>query len=131
MAEKIEAIRAYSPRLERLPTMRNQELVEILVQRTSLSEGEVHHVIYALRDVLLMAHRAGQAVKVEGLGTFSPTIRRGRLEIRFRPEPELIHLLNHPNKLYARILNKENLDKSADELMALWNQEHPDDPVEE
>jgi nucleoid DNA-binding protein len=47
--------------------MQKQELVEIIAQRTSLSEGEIHHVVYSLRDVLLTAHRAGRAVKVEGL----------------------------------------------------------------
>ena len=131
MVRKITAVRAYRPELRRLPTMRTRELVEIVVQRTSLSEGEVHHVVYSLRDVLLMAHRAGQAVKVEGLGTFTPTIRRGRLDIVFRPDVYLRKELNHPDKLYAEILNKENLGRSADELVQQWNQEHPDDPVEE
>jgi nucleoid DNA-binding protein len=110
--------------------MQNEELVEVVVQRTSLSEGEVHHVVYTLRDVLLMAHRAGQAVKVEGLGTFTPTIRKGCLDITFRPEAELLKQLNFTNKLHAKIHNKDNLGKSAEELVALWNQEHPDDPVE-
>ena len=130
MAEKITAIRAYRPELERQRTMQNDEIVEILVQRTSLSEGELHHAIYALRDVLLMAHRAGQAVKVAGLGTFTPTIRKGHLDIAFRAEPELLKQLNFTGKLHARILNKEHLGKSAGELVALWNQEHPENPVE-
>jgi hypothetical protein len=130
LADKIAVIRAYSPELKRLRTMHTEELMEIVVQRTSLSEGEVHHVVYTLRDVLLMAHRAGQAVKVEGLGTFTPTIRRGNLDIAFRPDVQLRKELNHPGKLHTTILNKENLGKSADELVELWNQEHPDDPVE-
>jgi nucleoid DNA-binding protein len=110
--------------------MQKQELVEILVQRTSLSEGEIHHVVYSLRDVLLTAHRAGRAVKVEGLGTFTPAIRKGRLAIAFRPDTDLLKQLNQTEKLHTRILNKENLGKSADELVELWNQAHPDDPVD-
>jgi nucleoid DNA-binding protein len=131
MAAKITAIRAYRPELRRLPTMGIDELVEICVQRTSLSQGEIQHVIYTLRDILLMAHRAGQAVKVEGLGTFTPTIRKGRVDIAFRPDVFLRKKLSQIFRLYAPILNKEHLDKSADELVALWNQEHPEDPVEE
>jgi nucleoid DNA-binding protein len=130
LAVKITAIRAYHPKLKRLPTMQNDEVVEILVQRTSLSEGELHHVVYSLRDILLMAHRAGQAVKIEGLGTFTPSIREGHLDINYRPDSELRRQLNHLHKLHAKIVNKDNLGKSADGLVALWNQEHPDDPVE-
>jgi nucleoid DNA-binding protein len=131
LAAKITAIKAYRPEIKRLPTMQNDEVVEILVQRTSLSEGELHHVVYSLRDILLMAHRTGQAVKVEGLGTFTPTIRKGRVDIAFRPDVYLRKKLNQTFRLHADIVNKANLDKSADELVALWNQEHPDDPVEE
>ena len=40
--EKIAAIRAYCPELRRRPTMHTEELVEIVVQRTSLSEGDLH-----------------------------------------------------------------------------------------
>jgi hypothetical protein len=34
-------------------------------------------------------------------------------------------------QIHAKILNKSNIGKSADELAALWNAEHPNDPVEE
>ncbi len=79
-----------------------------------------------------MAHRDGQAVKIEGLGTFTPTIRvDGRLDSVFRPDPEMLQKLNDPTKLYAKILNKSNIGKSADELVSLWNAEHPDNPVQE
>jgi len=27
------------------------------------------------------------------------------------------------------IMNRKNIGKSADELVALWNETHPDDPV--
>jgi predicted histone-like DNA-binding protein len=130
LAAKITAIHTYRPELERVRTMQNQELVEVIAQRTSLSEGEIHHVVYSLRDVLLTAHRAGQAVKVEGLGTFTPTIRKGRLDIDFRPDVSLLEQLNDMARIYTNILNKENLGKSADELVELWNLEHPDDLVE-
>lgn len=130
MAEKITAIRACRPELERQPTMGSDKLVELLVLNTSLTEGELHHVIYSLHDVLLMAHRSGQAVKVDELGTFTPTIRKGRLNVSFRAEPELVNQLNHPGKISARIRNKAHMGRSAEALVALWNQEHPDDPVE-
>lgn len=32
--------------------------------------------------------------------------------------------------LAAIVINHEHIGKSADELMALWNREHPENPVE-
>jgi len=54
----------------------------------------------------------------------------GDLDIIFRPEPDMLRQLNNPTMLYAKILNKKNIGKSADQLIAQWNKEHPDDLVE-
>ena len=98
---------------------------------TGLNEGEIRFVVYELRDAILMAHRHGQAVKIDGLGTFTPTIRMdGSLDILFRPEADMLRQLNDTTKFYAKILNKSNIGKSVDDLAAQWNAEHPDDPME-
>ncbi len=131
MASKITAIRKYRPEIKLRPTMQTEQLTEVIATRTGLNEGEIRFSIYELRDAILMAHRSGQAVKAEGLGTFTPTIRNGRLDILFRPDARLLKQLNDMTSFYADILNKDNIGKSAHELVALWNQEHPDDPVEE
>lgn len=73
----------------------------------------------------------GQAVKIEGLGTFTPTIRAdGRFDILFRADADLLRQLSDTTKFYAKILNKANIGKSAEELAALWNEENPEDRVE-
>ncbi len=100
--------------------------------RTGLNTGEILFVVYELRDAILMAHRHGQPVKVEGLGTFTPTIRMdGSLDILFRPEADMLNKLNDRTKLFATILNKANIGKTTDDLVAKWNKEHPDDLVED
>ena len=132
MTKKITAIRRYKPDIKRQRTLQTNQVLEDLVQHTGLSQGQVHYVVYELRDVILRAHRFGQAVKIDGLGTFTPTLRMGGdLDIRFRPEPELLRQLNDRTKFHAKILNRPNLGKSSAELIAQWNREHPDDPVEE
>jgi len=132
MARKITAIRKYRPEIKRERTKQTRQVVEDIAQRTGLNEGEIRFVVYELRDDILMAHRDGQAVKVEGLGTFTPTIRMdGSLDILFRPEPDMLRQLNDPTRFYAKILNKSNIGKSADALITQWNTEHPDDLVEE
>jgi hypothetical protein len=131
MAKKITAIRKHRPEIKRMPTLQTRQMVENLAQRTSLNEGSIRHVVYELRDEILRAHRTGQAVKIEGLGTFTPTIRLdGNLDILFRPDLDMLRQLNDRTKFYAKILNKANIGESAEELVAQWNTEHPDDPVE-
>ena len=131
MAKKITAIRKYRPEIKRMPPLQTRQMVENLAQRTSLNEGSIRHVVYELRDEILRAHRIGQAVKIEGLGTFTPTIRLdGSLDILFRPDPDMLKRLNNRTKFHAKILNKANFGKSAEELVAQWNVEHPDDLVE-
>jgi len=131
MAKKIKAIRKYRPEIKREQTRQTPQLVEDIAQRTGLNEGEIRFVVYELRDAILMAHRHGQAVKIEGLGTFTPTIRMdGYFDILFRPESDMLRQLNDTTKFYAKILNKSAIGKSADDLAMLWNSEHPDDPIE-
>jgi len=131
MTKKITAIRKYRPEIGRQPTKQMPQVVEDIAQRTGLNEGEIRFVVYELRDAILTAHRRGQSVKIEGLGTFTPTVRMdGNLDILFRPDADMLKQLNDPTRFYAKILNKSNIGKSADELIAQWNKEYPDDPVE-
>jgi len=55
----------------------------------------------------------------------------GELDVLFRPDPAMLKDLNDRSKFTATILNRANIGKSADELVAQWNAEHPEDPVEE
>ncbi len=131
MARKITAIRKFRPEIKRERTLQTRQVVEDIAQHTGLNTGEVLFVTYELRDTILMAHRTGRAVKIEGLGTFTPTIRMdGTLDILFRPEPEILRQLNDRTKFYAKILNKKSIKKSVDELYAQWDEEYPDNPVE-
>lgn len=132
MARKITVISKYRPEIKREPTRQMRHVIEDIARGTGLTEGEIRFVLYELRDTILEAHGHGQAVKLEGLGIFTPTIRvDGRLDVLFRPEVELLNRLNDPSHFHAKILNKKNIGKSADELVAQWNQEHPEDPVQE
>ena len=68
---------------------------------------------------------------MDGVGTFTPDVRQdGELYIHFRPCVEL-RGLNAPNAFHGRLRNPKNIGKSSHELVAQWNEEHPEDPVEE
>jgi len=132
MARKITVIRKYRPEIKRERTLQIREVMEDMALGTGLNEGTIRFVVYELRDAILRAHRHGQAVKLEGLGTFTPTIRLGGdMDTLFRPDLDMLRQLNDATRFHAKILNKSNIGKSADELIAQWNAEHPDDPVED
>ncbi len=131
MAKKITVIRKYRPEFKRMRTMQMAQVISSIASTTGLNEGEIRLNVYELRDTIVNAHRNGRAVKIEGLGTFTPTLRLdGSVDILFRPD---VHMLNELNvrKLDAVILNKANIGKSTEELVAKWNAEHPEDLVEE
>lgn len=131
MAKRITAVRKYRPEIKLERTRQTPQVVEDIAMRTGLNTGEILFVVYELRDAILMAHRHGQPVKIEGLGTFTPTIRMdGSLDILFRPEPSMLHQLNDSTKFYATILNKANIGKTTDDFVAKWNKEQPDNLVE-
>lgn len=130
MASRIRAISVYRPRFKRGKTWKMDAVIELIMRHTSLGAGEILLFTHELRDVLVDAHRLGAAIKIDGLGTFTPTLRaNGRVETVFQSEPALKQLLNRLDKMSVNIRNKANLGKSAEELIALWNADHPDDPV--
>ncbi len=132
MAKKITAIRRYKPEIERNPTWQMLEIIHHMTDATGLSRGAILNVVYRLQEVILAAHRDGRALKLEGLGTFTPVMRTdGSLDILFRPHVEILRQLNNMTQFHAKILNKANIGKSSDELIAQWDRDHPDDLVED
>jgi hypothetical protein len=132
MAKKITAIRRYKPEIKRESTLQMAEIIPDMTRSTGLSHGEILHVLYQLQELILDAHRRGRAVKLEGLGTFTPVMRMdGNLDILFRPHVELLRRLNNLSRFHAKILNRSNIGKSSADLIEQWNRDYPDDPVDE
>ena len=106
------------------------EFARYLADRTSLNEGSVEPTIKELRDAILFFNRAGRAVKIEGLGTYTPGIDlEGTFDIQYRLDTDLKGGLNARNTFSGTIRYRENIGKSADDLIAMWNQAPLDDPV--
>lgn len=131
MAPRIKAINAYRPRVEQGNTVQKPELIRALSRATGLVEGSIDQATKELRDQIIEYNRAGRAVKVEGLGTFSPSIDLdGTLSINFRADPALNHGINIPGVFSGTIINREFIGLTSDELIAKWNAEHPDDQIQ-
>jgi hypothetical protein len=130
MASKIKAIGAYRPRIEQGNTVQKPELLRAASRATGLVEGTLDYGIKELRDQLIEFMRAGRAVKIEGLGTWTPNITLdGTLDVQYRADTALNNGLNVPGTFTGTILNREHIGRSGDELVAKWNTDHPEDLV--
>ena len=132
MAHRIKVISISRPRIEQGNTVQKPELLRAVSRATGLVEGMFDYGLKELRDQLILFCRSGRAVKVEGLGTWTPIIGLdGSLDIQYRPDTAIIKGLRLPGTFTGTIRNRENIGMNGDELVARWNNEHPDDPVVE
>ncbi len=130
MAPRIKAVNAYRPRIEQGNTVQKPELIRAVSRATSLVEGTVDQTVKEVRDQIVEFCRAGRAVKVDGLGIFTPTVDlEGYFAVSFRADPAMSYGLNVPGIFSGKIINREHIGKTSDELIARWNEEHTDDPV--
>ena len=130
MAQKILAVNTYRPRIQQGNTVQKPELLRAVSRATNLVEGTVDLAIKELRDQIIEFCRTGRAVKVEGLGTFTPSIDLGgNISISFRADSIFHGALNLPGIFTGTVINRENIGKTSEELVEKWNTDHPEDPV--
>jgi hypothetical protein len=130
MASRIKAINAYVPKIKLGKRAEIDDLVKFIARSTGLNESGVRQVLLELRDTVLFYNLQGQPVQLEGLGTYTPVVQLdGDFEIGYRADMALKNGLNVPGEFSGEIENSEHIGKTGDELVAMWNDEHPDDPV--
>ena len=130
MANKMHALGAYRPRIIQGQTVQMPTLVRFIAATTGLNEGSITQVLLELRDSVAYHNALGQAVKLPGLGTFTPTVLLdGTYKVSIRPDPFLTHQLNGEGVSREKIANREHIGKSLAELIDLWNADHPEDPI--
>ncbi|MFZ5821191.1 MAG: HU family DNA-binding protein [Chloroflexota bacterium] len=131
MASRIKAIGALRPRIQLDKTVQKPELVRQMARASGLNEGTIDLSLKELRDVIIEYLRAGRSVKVEGLGTWTPNIGLdGAFDVQYRADSAMNAGLNMAGVFSGDILNRENIGKTGDELVELWNELNPDDQVD-
>lgn len=132
MAHRIKVISLYRPRIEQGSTVQKPELIRRVSRATGLVESTLDYSIKELRDQIIEIARSGRAVKIEGLGTWSPNIGMdGSFDLQYRADTSLIIGLNEPGTFTGTIRNRENIGRTGEELVMKWNAEHPQDQVME
>jgi len=97
--------------------------------RANMSVSDVSHALEELHNAVVFFCALGHSVKLEGLGVFRPDLELdGRKTIHYRMDRELLKNINR-TPFVAQIDNSENIGKSPEELVELWDELHPDAPV--
>jgi len=82
-------------------------------------------------EAITFFNRQGQGVKLVKLGTYLPKIALdGKFGVSHRLDVVIRNGLNAPGSFSGEIANRSNVGKTPDELVAQWNAEHPEDPVQ-
>jgi hypothetical protein len=99
--------------------------------RTGLNKSDVMMAFGEISDAILYYNRDGVPVKIQGVGTFTPYINRsGGFSVHYRADMSLKNGINSPGAFEGEVLNKERIGLSDEEYKALWDADHPDDPLE-
>ena len=130
MANLITAVNAYRPKLILGNTVKMKELVEYIAGRTGLNKGDISMVLSELSETVIFFNKSGKGVKLDGLGTYLPSIdTQGDLSISHRVDNEIKNAINQKGAYIGDIQNKENIGKSNEEYIKMWNKDHPADLV--
>ena len=130
MASLVSALNQYRPQIEYGDTADWREVADFMADNSTLSRADIIAVLTGLQQAVIHFHRQGRGVKLDGLGTYLPNVNyRGEFDVAHRLDRELKRALNG-GAFRGKIRNKRNIGKTSAQVVALWNIEHPDDPVE-
>ena len=129
MAPRIKAFSSYGPKIDLGKPAEPHRFLEMITQRTTLSSGVVRNVQESEVETLIGFLREGRAVHT-GVAIFTPSIDlEGNISVKVRVDKRIHSALNAPDAFAGTINNRENIGKSSDELVALWNEANPQDQV--
>ena len=128
LAKKIQAWTKYGPRLKLGDPMTPEELIENIIASTNQSRGSVLAILSELDVQTEAGLKAGRIVKLPNGTHFEPVGKKdGSIDINVRVNPDLDKKVNALFR--GKWLNPGNINKTEAEIIALWNEEHPDDPI--
>jgi hypothetical protein len=128
MAQKIQAWSALRPRIELGTPMQADELIENIVSTTNQSRGSVLAVLSELDVQIEAGLRAGRIVHLPNNTHYRPNGHAdGSIDVDVRVNPDLVKRVNASFR--GKWLNAENTGMTEEEIIALWNKQHPNDLI--
>jgi hypothetical protein len=130
MATLIAALSAYRPRVVAKRTVDLDMLAQRMERGSLASPSIVRMVLTDLCEQIEQSLADGEAVSLPGIGRFSADVKLdGSMRPVLRAAPSLRNVVRHATGYRGTITNRESIGRSVEQLVARWNEEHPDDPV--
>jgi len=131
MATLIRAISEYAPRVLTPRTVGLDTLSSRLARGSLVTRSIARMVLEDLSGEVSKALWEGDAVNLPGLGRYSSSAAlSGRMRPTFRVDRTLRRSMPTLAEFGGTILNRSNAGLTVAEVVARWDAEHPDDPVE-
>jgi hypothetical protein len=131
MARIVEAVRDYGPKVDLNPTAQLGQVADWMAMRTGLNKSEVMMVLQETNEAILYFNSQGTPVKLPGVGTFTPSVDRGgTFKINFRADMDLKKRINAGDAYTGTVNNKNRIGLDNAGYKALWDADHPDDPLQ-
>ncbi len=128
MAKPIQTWATYGPRITLSAPMTEEEIIENLVAATNQSKGSVLAVLAELDVQLESGLKAGRIVHMPNGTHFEPVGKKdGSININVRVHSSLNKKVN--SGFRGTWVNSENIGKTEEEMIAIWNEAHPDDLI--
>jgi hypothetical protein len=129
MAKKIQAWRAYGPRVDKGDIVTEDEFIEHVTSGTNQSRGSILAVLSEQDVQIEAALRAGRAIRLPNGMRIEPVgTKDGWVEVHVRVSQDMVNRVNATFR--GKWINGENIGKTEAEIMTLWNAEHPEDLIE-
>jgi hypothetical protein len=129
MAKKIQAVASYGPRIDLIEAADEERFMQLITQRTTLSPGVVKNVQESEVETLIGLLLEGRPVHT-GIAIFIPSIDlEGRIDVSVRVDKRILSALNADGAFSGKLIRGENVGKTSEELIALWNADHPNDLI--
>jgi hypothetical protein len=117
MANLITAINTYRTKLILGTSVKMKQLVEYISGCTGLNKGDLQIVLAELSGAVIFFNKRGQGVKLDGLGTYLPSIDvQGELSISHRLHADIKNRLNAKGAYIGDIQNSDNIGKTNQEF---------------
>jgi hypothetical protein len=130
MAKKIQMWHELGPRLATATPVESEEVIEELVANTNQTRGSILGVLSELDAVIEKALKAGRRVKLPNGMILVPVGKKdGSIIIRASFGKPMLGRINVEQR--AKWLHAENIGKTEAEMILLWNELHPEDPIED
>jgi hypothetical protein len=129
MASKVKALNHYRPMIQYGETAGWRDVAEYIARNSTVSTVDVIAVLEGLHGAIIEFNGQGRGVRLDGLGTYLPNINyQGEFDVAHRLDRRLKKALNAGN-FSGKVTNRKHIGKTSGQVIALWNAEHPEDPV--